>query len=102
MNDQMSLRNKVALVTGAGSGIGREIAHAFAHAGGQVVIADRDAVSASAVAQQLTRIGRTAIGVTMDVTSESQVEKGISSAVSAFGRLHSREQRRHANRSGAR
>jgi 3-hydroxybutyrate dehydrogenase len=87
MNDQMSLRNKVALVTGAGSGIGREIAHAFAHAGGQVVIADRDAVSASAVAQQLTRIGRTAIGVTMDVTSESQVEKGISSAVSAFGRL---------------
>jgi 3-hydroxybutyrate dehydrogenase len=39
------------------------------------------------VAEELMRIGRTAIGVTMDVTSESQVEKGISSAVSAFGRL---------------
>ena len=83
----MSLRNKVALITGAGSGIGREIARTFAHAGGEVVIADRDAASTSAVAEELTRIGRTAIGITMDVTSESQVETGMASAVSAFGRL---------------
>jgi FlaA1/EpsC-like NDP-sugar epimerase len=41
MNIQMRLQNKVALVTGAGGGIGREIAHTFAHAGDQVVIADR-------------------------------------------------------------
>jgi 3-hydroxybutyrate dehydrogenase len=87
MNNKMSLRNRVALVTGAGAGIGKEIAHTFAHAGGQVVIADRDAAKAGAVAEDLTRMGRTAIGITMDVTSESQVEAGMESAVSAFGRL---------------
>src|SRR5207237_2804339 len=84
MNDQISLQNKVALVTGAGGGIGQEIAHAFAHAGGQIVIADRDAAKANTVAEDLTRMGRTAIGITVDVTSESQVETGIESAVSAF------------------
>lgn len=87
MNDQIGLRNKVALVTGGASGIGREIAHAFAQAGSQVVIADREVANASSAAEDLNRLGRTAIGIKMDVTSESQVDAGVAAAVRAFGRL---------------
>ena len=51
MSDRVSLQNKVVLVTGAASSTGREFAYTFAHAGAQVVIADHDATSASATAE---------------------------------------------------
>jgi len=82
----MPLTNKVALVTGAASGIGKEIARVFARAGAKVVIADLNKVGADATAAELGAKKR-AIGIAMDVTSEAQVEAGIGKTIDAFGRL---------------
>jgi 3-hydroxybutyrate dehydrogenase len=79
----MRLLGKVAVVTGAASGIGKEIARAFRREGAKVVIADRDQVGAEAAATELGVNG--AIGIAMDVTSEPEVEAGIAKAISAFG-----------------
>jgi 3-hydroxybutyrate dehydrogenase len=82
----MRLNEKVALVTGAASGIGKEIARTFAQEGAKVVIADLNEKGASTTAAELGGAER-AIGVAMDVTSEAQVEAGMSKAINAFGRL---------------
>jgi 3-hydroxybutyrate dehydrogenase len=83
----MQLKDKVAVVTGAASGIGKEIARTFAAAGASVVIADLNATAAHATAEQLDGSGQHIIAVAMDVTSESDVESGMAAAVSAFGRI---------------
>jgi 3-hydroxybutyrate dehydrogenase len=83
----MKLLDKVAVITGAASGIGKEIARTFADVGATVVIADRDAAAAHAAADELSSSGRRAMGVAMDVTIESQVESGVASVVSTFGRI---------------
>jgi 3-hydroxybutyrate dehydrogenase len=83
----MRLENKVAIVTGAASGIGKEIARTFAREGAKVVIADLNREGAAAAAKDLDGSGKRAIGVAMDVTSEAQVEAGMAEAIGAFGRL---------------
>jgi len=83
----MQLKDKVAVVTGAASGIGKEIARTFAQAGARVVIADRNSTAAHATAEELDSSDRRAMAVAMDVTSESDVESGMAAAVSAFGRI---------------
>jgi 3-hydroxybutyrate dehydrogenase len=83
----MRLDNKVAVVTGAASGIGKEIARAFVREGARVVIADLNETAAAVVAAELGGSQERAIGVAMDVTSEAQVEAGMTRAVAAFGRL---------------
>jgi len=83
----MQLSGQVAVVTGAASGIGREIARAFAAAGARIAIADIDGAGAAAAASELGERGHTAIAVPMDVTDESQVESGMARALEAFGRL---------------
>jgi 3-hydroxybutyrate dehydrogenase len=83
----MRLNNKVAVVTGAASGIGKEIARAFVREGARVVIADLNQAGADAVAAELGSGEGRAIGVAMDVTSEAQVEAGITRAVKEFGRI---------------
>ena len=83
----MQLKDKAALVTGAASGIGKEIARTFAAAGARVVIADLNFSAARAAAEELDRSGEHVIAVAMDVTSESDVESGMAAAVSAFGRI---------------
>jgi len=83
----MRLSNRVAVVTGAASGIGKEIARTFLREGAKVVIADLNRNRAEATAAELGGLERRAIGVVMDVTSEAQVDTGMAATVEAFGRV---------------
>src|SRR3970040_230987 len=77
----MQLQGKTALVTGAASGIGAEIARVFAAAGAKVCIADIDAEAAKKTAAPL----EDAIGLRMDVTEEGEVDRGVEEAANALG-----------------
>jgi 3-hydroxybutyrate dehydrogenase len=83
----MRLKDKVAVITGAASGIGKEIAITFAREGGKVVIADLDQKAADATAAELDPTGASAIGVAMDVANEEQVNAGIAKSIARFGAL---------------
>ncbi|MFI5858145.1 bifunctional aldolase/short-chain dehydrogenase [Streptomyces parvulus] len=78
------LATRVALVTGAGSGIGRAIARRLADEGACVVVADLNGETAEAVAAELGGADR-AVAVTVDVTSEEQIAAAFRAAVLAFG-----------------
>ena len=78
---------KVALVTGAGSGIGLATAKAFGEAGASVVLADRREDAVRAAAEGLSASGGKALAVRCDVTDDTQVASMIDRTVSAFGRL---------------
>jgi 3-hydroxybutyrate dehydrogenase len=82
----MRLENKVAIVTGAASGIGKEIAVLFAREGARVTIADLNQKGADAVANELGSNNR-AIGVAVDVTNEVQVDACVAKTVATFGQV---------------
>jgi 3-hydroxybutyrate dehydrogenase len=79
------LTGRVAVVTGAASGLGKEIALTFARAGGSVAVADLNGGGAEQVAGQIRDAGGTAIGIQMDVTDEEAVNAGVDAVASKFG-----------------
>lgn len=81
----MRLKDKVAIITGAASGIGKEIAIIFAREGAKVAIADLDQKAADATAREIDSTGNSAVGVAMDVTSEQQVDDATAKVVETFG-----------------
>ena len=81
----MQLQGKVAIVTGAASGIGKEIALTYAREGGKVVIADMNKGAAQEAADEIVKAGGTAMAVAMDVTSEDQVNAAVAEVVAAYG-----------------
>jgi len=86
----MRMNGKSALVTGAASGIGKEIALAFARAGARVAVADLRREAAEAAAAEIAAAGGgggTAIGLAMDVTDEAAVDAGVAAIVERFGGL---------------
>jgi 3-hydroxybutyrate dehydrogenase len=81
----MKLKDKVAIITGAAAGIGKEIAIEYAREGAKVVIADLALDAAQATVDEIRHSGGNAMAVVMDVSNESQVNEGVAAAVSAYG-----------------
>ena len=81
----MRMQDKVAIVTGAASGIGREIAHTYAREGAKVCIADLNLEAAQIVAGEIGRAGGQALALRMDVTQEAAVDAGVAETVRHFG-----------------
>src|SRR4029077_13186088 len=83
----ISFEDKVALVTGAASGLGLATAKAFAEAGASVVLADWDEEGVQAAVRELADKGHRTLSVRCDVSDDTQVEAMVDQAVATFGKL---------------
>lgn len=84
----MRLPNKVALITGGGSSLGRAIALKFAEEGARVVVADRDPAVGRQVVESILEAGREATYSAVDVTDESSIQAMVGDAIVAYGTLN--------------
>lgn len=83
----MRLKDKVAIITGAASGIGKKIAEVFAKEGAKVVIADLNAAQSEATAKEIIAQGGQALGIKIDVTSETDVDHGVAQILKNYNRV---------------
>ena len=83
----ISFENKVALITGAASGLGLATAKAFAESGAAVVVADWNEKAARSAADELAAHGHTTLAIACDVSDDTQVEAMVEQTVAKFGRL---------------
>jgi NAD(P)-dependent dehydrogenase (short-subunit alcohol dehydrogenase family) len=82
------LRGKVAFITGAGMGMGREASVLFAEEGARIVVADIDGAAAQGTVELVDKAGGQAVAVTGDVAVEADVRRMIDEGVRRFGALH--------------
>src|SRR5262245_50345789 len=83
----MKLADRVAIISGSGRGIGREMARLFASEGASVIVADIDAQSAGAVAAEINATGHVARAITVDIGDPAQVERLVRDTLAHFGRI---------------
>ena len=83
----MRLKDKVALITGSGQGIGQAIAEHYAREGARVAVADLTLKSAKSTVANIEQAGGTAMALAMDVTDEHAVDQGVEAIVEQWGRL---------------
>ena len=83
----MKLKDKVALITGAGRGIGRAIALHFAREGADVMLAARTRNEIEAVAKSVNACGRRSLAIVADVSKEEDVDSMVNAAIREFGRI---------------
>ena len=100
----ISFENKVALVTGAASGLGLATAKAFAESGASVVLADWNEKEVQAAAKSLADKGHKTLAIRCDVSDDAQVEAMVKATVAAFGQLDAAYNNagysKHARRNG--
>ncbi len=83
----MSLKNKVALITGSGGGLGRSIALRYAEEGAKVIVSDLSSDAVAKTAEDIEALGGEAFGTIMDVSDEGQVDTGVKDAAAHFGTI---------------
>ncbi|MEG2036828.1 MAG: SDR family NAD(P)-dependent oxidoreductase, partial [Ruthenibacterium sp.] len=88
VGSQMKLEHKIALVTGAGSGIGRQTAITFSKEGAMVVLCDISAKAVAETEREITAAGNAALALQMDVTSEADWQRVATAVQEKFGMLH--------------
>jgi len=83
----LGLNNKVAIITGAGGGLGRAICLAFAQAGTEIVVTDMRVEAMHDVIEEVIKLGQKAMGIPCDVTKSFEVNRMVDKAISEFGHV---------------